>query len=167
MIGKSNRFRAAATSKHRAADYYALQRLIPKHGMSMSDLRSLILGVAAAPLLLSFTLVHATKHAESEAKPEPIPAPTEFITEHRGVFNGRSLSYTARAGETYIQDAEGKPSASIFNFDYLALDDGKPRPVTFLWNGGPGSDSLWLHMGSLGPKRVVVPSNAEHAGAPP
>jgi carboxypeptidase C (cathepsin A) len=96
-----------------------------------------------------------------------VPAPTSFITRHRGVFNGKTIEYSARAGETYLRDLEGEPTAAIFSFDYLAIDSDGPRPVTFIWNGGPGSASLWLHMGSLGPKRVVVPSNAEHAGAPP
>ena len=45
--------------------------------------------------------------------------------------------------------------------------DPAGRPVTFVWNGGPGSSSVWLHMGALGPTRVVVPSDARHAGTPP
>ncbi|EAQ99463.1 S10 family peptidase [Congregibacter litoralis] len=96
-----------------------------------------------------------------------IAAPREFVTEHSGTFNGAKLRYRARAGETYLRDEEGKPSAAIFSFDYVAISDGKDRPVTFVWNGGPGSASLWLHMGTFGPKRVVVPSGAGHAGAPP
>ncbi|MCB1845364.1 MAG: serine carboxypeptidase, partial [Halioglobus sp.] len=50
---------------------------------------------------------------------------------------------------------------------YLRTDTNGPRPVTFVWNGGPGAASLWLHMGAFGPKRVVVPSDAEPPGLPP
>lgn len=96
-----------------------------------------------------------------------IPAPVEFISEHQGSFNGKTIKYAARAGETQLLDPKGAPKASIFSFDYVALNDGRDRPVTFVWNGGPGSASLWLHMGTFGPKRVEVPSDATHAGAAP
>lgn len=95
--------------------------------------------------------------------------PTRFVTEHRARFNGQVIDYTATAGETYVRDNEGEPKASIFTFAYTKknLAEGEVRPVTFVWNGGPGSASLWLHMGSFGPQRVSVPSDAGHAGAPP
>ncbi|MFK7828461.1 MAG: S10 family peptidase [Congregibacter sp.] len=110
---------------------------------------------------------HRDEESQGKSAVEDIPKPSAFVTEHRGEFNGKALRYEARAGETYIRDAQGEPRASIFSFDYLALDDGKNRPVTFVWNGGPGSASLWLHMGTFGPKRVAVPSDAKHAGVPP
>lgn len=113
--------------------------------------------------LFSLALVPALAAAEAPS----IAPPTVFLSEHSSTFNGDTLSYQARAGETYLRDADGEPRGSIFSFDYLALDDDKDRPVTFVWNGGPGSASLWLHMGTFGPKRVVVPSDAAHAGAPP
>ncbi|MHA7816124.1 MAG: S10 family peptidase [Pseudohaliea sp.] len=106
-------------------------------------------------------------HAQTETPAPSIPEPTAFVTEHRGTFNGTTVSYEARAGETYLRDAEGEPTAAIFSFAYLAKDGGEDRPVTFVWNGGPGSASLWLHMGTFGPKRVVVPSDASHPGVPP
>ena len=98
-----------------------------------------------------------------------IPAPTQFVTEHKGRFNGVKLNYKAIAGETYLRDIKGEPKASIFTFSYLQSDpkDGENRPVVFIWNGGPGSASTWLHMGGYGPKRIVVPSDAQFAGTPP
>lgn len=92
-----------------------------------------------------------------------IPEPTRFVSEHSGRFNGEHIDYTATAGETYLRDLEGEPTATIFTFSYIKtnLSDGESRPVTFVWNGGPGSASTWLHMGGYGPKRVVVPSDAE------
>ena len=105
--------------------------------------------------------------AEKEAK--EVPPPTRFVTEHRARFDGQMIEYTATAGETYVRDNDGEPKASIFTFAYTKknLADGEDRPVTFVWNGGPGSASLWLHMGSYGPQRVSVPSEAGHAGSPP
>ena len=98
-----------------------------------------------------------------------IPEPTRFISEHSNRFNDNRIDYQAIAGETYIRDIEGEPKASIFSFAYVKrdLEEGEVRPVTFVWNGGPGSASVWLHMGSYGPKRIVVPSDADHAGLPP
>lgn len=98
-----------------------------------------------------------------------IPEPTRFVTRHRANFNGRTLEYTATAGETYLRDKDGEPTASVFTFAYTKDDvaDDEVRPVTFLWNGGPGSASLWLHMGTFGPKRVAVPSDAAYPGLPP
>ena len=109
--------------------------------------------------------------ADDEPKTEAteIPPPTRFVTEHRARFNNQLVEYTATAGETYIRDNDGQPKASIFTFAYTKknLADDEVRPVTFVWNGGPGSASLWLHMGSFGPQRVSVPSDAGHPGAPP
>ena len=69
---------------------------------------------------------------------------------------GRTIGYTATAGTLTIRDAEGKPTGSMFYTAYVA-DGGKPgtrRPLTFFYNGGPGSPSFWLRMGSFGPVRV-------------
>jgi len=113
------------------------------------------------------------EQAESESKKEtpakPIPEPKSFTSRHSGRFGGQSVSYTATAGEIYLKDDQGEPEASIFSFAYVQDEVADPaaRPVTFLWNGGPGSSSVWLHMGSMGPKRVVVPSDARDDGAPP
>ncbi len=107
--------------------------------------------------------------AETKVKPEPVPEPTSFVTQHSGRFNDNRVDYQVSAGETYLQDKEGKPKAAIFTFAYTKtnLADGEVRPVTFVWNGGPGSASLWLHMGTLGPRRISVPSDATHPGPPP
>ena len=98
-----------------------------------------------------------------------VPQATSFVTEHQGRFNGQLIKYTATAAETYVRDNEGDPKASIFTFSYIKknLRDDEVRPVTFLWNGGPGSASIWLHMGTYGPKRVSVPSDADFPGNPP
>jgi len=108
--------------------------------------------------------------ASSGKEPEKtsIPEPVRFVTQHSGRFNDEALDYRVTAGETYLKDDAGEPKAAIFSFDYVRLDsDARDRPVTFVWNGGPGSSSVWLHMGTLGPKRISVPSDASDPGAPP
>ena len=85
-------------------------------------------------------------------------APVEertVATRHSVAVNGRTLPYTATAGTLTIRDDEGKPTASIFYTAYTLDGGAEPRrPVMFFYNGGPGSASLWLRMGSFGPMRM-------------
>jgi carboxypeptidase C (cathepsin A) len=78
-------------------------------------------------------------------------------THQRITVNGKSLDYTATAGRLPIKDPAGKIEAEMFFVAYT-LDGAEPnrRPLTFAFNGGPGSASLWLHMGALGPRKVVL-----------
>ncbi|WP_404400165.1 serine carboxypeptidase [Idiomarina seosinensis] len=117
---------------------------------------------------LSTSISAQTGASESDEKQaeQKVSEPTRFSSQHKGTFNGTRLSYTVDAGETYLRNAEGEPTAAVFSFDYL-VNDTSNRPVTFIWNGGPGSSSNWLHMGGYGPKRIVVPSDAGHPGAAP
>jgi carboxypeptidase C (cathepsin A) len=111
----------------------------------------------------------ATPDGECPTTAAPVPEPSVFVTSHSGQFGNETVEFTATAGELYLQDDEGEPKASIFSFAYTRDDTEDPatRPVTFVWNGGPGSSSIWLHMGSIGPRRVVVPSDARDPGPPP
>ncbi|MGH9582551.1 MAG: S10 family peptidase, partial [Bryobacteraceae bacterium] len=87
-------------------------------------------------------------------------------TQHTVRVNGQELHYTAIAGTLLLRDEAEKPKASIF-YVYYALDGTNPaeRPITFAFNGGPGSSSVWLHMGALGPRRV--PLTPEGQPVPP
>lgn len=106
--------------------------------------------------------------AKDDAADAAIPAPVRSVTRHSGTFGGTRIAYRAIAGDTYLKDKDGKPLASITSYSYIKEGPVDPnRPVTFLWNGGPGSGSLWLQMGAFGPKRVVIPSDARDDGAPP
>ncbi|MFK8020430.1 MAG: S10 family peptidase [Pseudomonadales bacterium] len=131
-----------------------------------------LLSLLLALSLSFFSLADAAEpHAGKEEganEEKSIPEPTAFITQHSGVFNGKKINYTVTAGETYLQNKDGNPKASIFSFAYTKKGPANAnRPVTFVWNGGPGSASVWLHIGSFGPKRVSVPSNAQYPGPPP
>jgi len=89
------------------------------------------------------------------------------ITHHQTTLNGKTLSYTATAGRLPIKRGDGKTEAEMFFVAYTL--DGQvaaKRPLTFSFNGGPGSASVWLHMGALGPKRVVMQPNGFMPAAP-
>ena len=79
-------------------------------------------------------------------------------TKHAISIGGKEIRYTARAGVIQLKDAEDKSTASIFHIAYTRDDatNAAVRPLTFSFNGGPGSSSVWLHMGLLGPRRVVL-----------
>jgi carboxypeptidase C (cathepsin A) len=87
-----------------------------------------------------------------------LPKAESSVTQHHLSVGGRTIDYTATAGTLIVRDEEDKPWASIGYVAYVrqGAKDGGARPVTFAFNGGPGSSSLWLHMGVLGPRRVVV-----------
>ena len=89
------------------------------------------------------------------------------ITHHQAMLNGKTLNYTATAGRLPIKREDGKTEAEMFFVAYtLDGQDAGKRPLTFAFNGGPGSASVWLHMGALGPKRVVLQPNGFMPAAP-
>jgi carboxypeptidase C (cathepsin A) len=98
----------------------------------------------------------------------PVPPETSSVTDHELALDGKTLRYAATAGNLVIDDEEEKPYGSIFYVAYTlaGVTDTRTRPVTFMYNGGPGSASLWLHMGSVGPVRVVTESPAATGAAP-
>ena len=80
-----------------------------------------------------------------------------IITHHELTLNGKPLKYTATAGRLPIKRPDGKIEAEMFFVAYtLDGQDVAKRPLTFAFNGGPGSASIWLHMGALGPRKVVL-----------
>ncbi len=89
------------------------------------------------------------------------------ITHHQLSLNGKTLAYTATTGRLPIKRGDGKIEAEMFFVAYtLDGQDADKRPLTFAFNGGPGSASVWLHMGALGPKRVVLQPNGFMPAAP-
>lgn len=99
--------------------------------------------------------------AEADAGWSKPPVEEQAFTSKGSVtVKGAPIAYTATAGTLTIRDDDGKPTASVFYTAYTR-DRGGKRPVSFLFNGGPGSASLWLHMGSFGPVRVQT-TNPEY-----
>jgi carboxypeptidase C (cathepsin A) len=107
--------------------------------------------------------------ASANAPAAPAPKVEEKVSEtgHSITINGQTIKYTAVAGTMLLKKEDGTPTASIFYIAYTKNDvpDVSRRPITFAFNGGPGSSSVWLHMGTLGPKRVVM--DAEGNPLPP
>ncbi len=102
--------------------------------------------------------------AKPEAKQEKKPAaPKEqkeqkVETQHSVRIGGRKIDYTATTGTILLKEEDGKAKASVFYIAYTrdGVSDLSQRPLTFSFNGGPGSSSVWLHLGLLGPKRVLM-----------
>ena len=89
------------------------------------------------------------------------------VTEHSITLNGETIEYMATAGTLVLRDDDDKPRASIFHVAYTKKGaDPTTRPITFLFNGGPGSAALWLQLGAFGPKRVDIP-DAQAVPPPP
>jgi carboxypeptidase C (cathepsin A) len=135
-------------------------------------MRSLIGSTAIALSLVSAPLTAQDGRGSDKpekATPAPAPAvePVVSITRHSGTFGGQRIGYTATASDTFLKDDKGNPRARIFSVSYIKDAPEANRPVTFLFNGGPGSGSLWLHMGAFGPKRVAIPNDGRDDGAPP
>jgi carboxypeptidase C (cathepsin A) len=103
-----------------------------------------------------------------EARKEKSKEPEEKLVQskHTVTIAGQEISYKAVAGTILLRDEEDKPTASIFYIAYTrdGIADLAHRPVTFSFNGGPGSSSVWMHLGMLGPRRVRL---AEDGGALP
>ncbi|MET1218565.1 MAG: peptidase S10 [Glaciecola sp.] len=113
-------------------------------------------------------LVSSFSYSSIAEDAKPIPDVQISQTEHEANINGTKVKYKVIAGDHHLFDDEGKPKANIFSTAYFRTNTKTTnRPVLFIFNGGPGSSSVWLHMGIFGPKRVVLPSDAERVGAPP
>ena len=101
----------------------------------------------------------------------PAPPAVEKLskTQHTANIHGQQIAYTATAGTLVLKREDDRPRASIFFIAYTrdGVTDKTKRPVTFTFNGGPGSSSVWLHMGALGPKRVIMGDPEGRQPAPP
>ena len=94
---------------------------------------------------------------KDEKKPS-VPEEKSVVTKHSIKIDGKEIKYTATAGTILLKLEDGTPKASIFYVAYTKDDVSDPsqRPITFSFNGGPGSSSVWLHLGLLGPRRVLM-----------
>ena len=118
--------------------------------------------------------------AKDSAKPEQFK-PEQQASKGSVTVGGSVVNYDAYAGTLVVHtkdwddvpqnkdpnDKSQTPEASMFYVAYFKSDNkGAPRPVTFLYNGGPGSSTVWLHMGAFGPKRVVTMDDSHTPAAP-
>ena len=93
-----------------------------------------------------------------EGRPTPTDVPKEewSVTEHSIQIGGQTIPYKASAGTTLLKNDAGEPTGMLYSVAYTRSDvkDPSSRAIAFLYNGGPGSASMWLHMGAFGPRRV-------------
>lgn len=145
--------------------------------------------LSTVPALGQPATAPASQSADSQRSGKASGTPAELedklsVTRHTLTWPGRSLSYTATAGTIAMKDEAGKPKASFF-FTAYELDpaddpavgasgdasaaprpDRSRRPITFVFNGGPGAASVWLHLGVVGPRRIDFPDDGI-MGPPP
>lgn len=105
---------------------------------------------------------------DKAAAPAEAKEPKLSVTEHELTLGGKVIKYKATAGYLVLKDEKEKPRANIFFVAYTKSDepDAAKRPLMFSFNGGPGSSSVWLHLGALGPKRVVMTDKGESLPPP-
>ena len=110
----------------------------------------------------------ADKPADKAAE-KPEPAPQKFVRQHKMKIGAADFAYTTTSEDVYLKDADGKSTADFFAIAYTkdGVTDVQTRPVTFVFNGGPGSASVFLHFGLVGPRVIDIPSDAQDPGAPP
>lgn len=121
-----------------------------------------------------------TSQAGASAKPDEIPGdtgpfapancnkPAKWVTSHHTIsLHGQTIGYTATVGFLPLKDEQGAIKANMFFVAYTKDGDDASRPLTFSFNGGPGSSSLWLHIGALGPRRVALDEHGLNLPKPP
>lgn len=124
-------------------------------------MRNLAFGVAL--------IIFASGTLAQDPPKTPPPAVKESVsrTQHSITLNGAKFDFEATAGTMPLKDEEGKVQANIFYIAYTKKGaDPETRPITFCFNGGPGSSSVWLHLGVFGPRRVAMTDFGD-ALAPP
>jgi carboxypeptidase C (cathepsin A) len=107
--------------------------------------------------------------SKAEVKAKPNQWEEKRHESHGAVtVGGKHIEYTAYAGTLMIEDKKGQPGAMMSYVAYIKKSDGSAtnRPITFIYNGGPGSSTMWLHMGAFGPKRVLA-GDAERGPSAP
>ena len=139
------------------------------------------LGAIAALLIFGSTLQAAAqepakdeksadtaKGAEAPKPPENPPKEESSVTEHSLRIADQTINYQATASTTLLKDDKGEPTALVYSTADTRNDVKDPvqRPIAFIYNGGPGSASVWLHMGAFGPRRVVTENAASTPPAP-
>lgn len=124
-------------------------------------IKSMIALLLCAPLLF-LPICGADEGGSDKAKcdqtKKETPKEEQVVTSHTVQIDGKEIAYKATAGTLVLKDEKDNPKATIFYVSYAkeGVEDLKNRPITFSFNGGPGSSSVWLHLGLFGPRRVAV-----------
>lgn len=135
----------------------------------MSGIASALLGFmllcapASAQIMPPAAAQSAPREAARDKDTASAALPADSVTRRTAIIASERVSYTATAGSLPLYDGKGQPSAKIFYVSYVRDGPTSSRPLTFVFNGGPGAASAFLHLGALGP-RVI---NYDEAGGAP
>jgi carboxypeptidase C (cathepsin A) len=128
--------------------------------------------VLVAAVLVAFgARFSLAQEGKDKKEPEAAPAAKDappVVTDHQVSLNGSVIKYKVAAGKMPLRKDTGEMEGEIFYMAYTvdAPDKSTPRPLTFSFNGGPGSSSVWLHLGMLGPRRVSMLADGGMPGPP-
>jgi carboxypeptidase C (cathepsin A) len=119
-------------------------------------------------ILLAFLVISYSSFAQDKPKIEDTKTPEPITTRHSLTIGNQIINYTATTGYLTIKDESGKAKANIFFMAYSkdGVTDKSKRPITYTFNGGPGSASVWLHMGVIGPKRILMADDGASLSPP-
>ncbi|MFM2220750.1 MAG: hypothetical protein RLZZ553_498 [Verrucomicrobiota bacterium] len=108
------------------------------------------------------------KTKEDGKKNESVSTAKDVTTEGSVIIEGKKIPYKTTTGKITLFKDDATPRASIFHVSYIRADvDSAKRPVTFAFNGGPGSSAVWLHLGALGPRIIQFPGDGTQPISPP
>jgi carboxypeptidase C (cathepsin A) len=133
--------------------------------MSISKCCKFFLALALSLMALPLSLPAQDKDAKPAEKPAdaaaaatPAPKEESSVTDHSIKIGSQTIPYKATAATILLKNEKDEPIALLYSTAYTRSDvkDPSTRPIAFVYNGGPGSASVWLHMGSFSPKRVVT-----------
>ena len=130
----------------------------PYFSLSATALFLLCANAASAQQAAQNPVEKPSEKPKEEKKTPPAPEEKIVQSKHSLRIGGQEIKYTATAGTILLKLEDGTPKASIFYVAYTKDDvsDAAQRPITFSFNGGPGSSSVWLHLGAFGPRRVQM-----------
>ena len=120
-------------------------------------------------LLVTAGLMAAAEPDKNDPKPEKPETHDPITREASVVINGEEIDYKVTAAKLVLKSDDGKPRASVFHVAYerTKVESPTKRPVIFVFNGGPGSSAVWLHLGALGPRRVPTTPDGLQPLPPP
>jgi carboxypeptidase C (cathepsin A) len=118
--------------------------------------------ISSLAILFLFLISPLIAQDTEEKKSFEPRAPQRFESTHAGTFGGQKITYKAIVSETFLKNSDGEVTAALWSTAYVKEGaNNSNRPVLFVFNGGPGSASIWLHVGFFGPKVVKVDSEGK------
>ena len=129
---------------------------------------ALLTGILTCLICWQNSYLFAQQKVEEETSDKPVELRAPSVTEQTITVDGKSINYTATVGYMIQTDADGKPIGYFFYTAYTKQgEDSVSRPLTFCFNGGPGTSSIYLHMLTIGPQKAVLLEDGNTAAPPP